>query len=276
MAELYTKEECAKMIMRTRDLNPKKRIYIYNKTLRLRKLKGWGNKKIGRALGIPFSTVGAWLYLGRSPPSYLYGMKSRINLNPSPELSYITGALLGDGSWKRHTVMLGLVQDRDFAEVFRDCIARIIGLFKINNYGGYYRVGVPSRQLVNYLQNEDEIKGKISKFPAEFIRGFMDAEGCVIKHYDKRRDCFHTYVECRNTNLGFIRLAQSCFLSIGFHPRVRKYKRGMGLKEIYVLNIGKWRDIITYSKKIGFSIRRKQEKLEESIKVDNRAKETII
>jgi len=85
--------------------------------------KGFGITTVSRELGIPKSTLHYWRRGIYRPPS------ARWHPEPSKELAYVIGVMLGDGSLKRHSrdydIKLNTI-DIEFAETFSNMLAKLL------------------------------------------------------------------------------------------------------------------------------------------------------
>ena len=155
------------------------RVRVYGRVLEARRDRGSTCETIARQLDLPSSTVYNWI-VGKNSP---LGSIVVPILTPSPSLSYLAGAMLGDGDLVRSTsyhYQLRLrVKDQDFAEKVGSCYSSVLGRpRKVRKDGsGFYVVRVWSRILYEYLSDTRAIQKTVDRFPSEFIKGFADAEG---------------------------------------------------------------------------------------------------
>lgn len=253
------------------------RVELYNRVVKLRN-DGLGHIRISRRLGLSPSTVAEWVYNGVTPQ----GNYRITKVQPSRELSYILGVVYGDGCCPRNTGKIRLeVKDRDFVEEFSRCLSTILNR-KDNPYpiwrrndGRFVTCG-NSVVLHDYISLPlEKQKITIEKNPAEFIRGFSDSDGGVSFYQSRGRN----YKECRivisNSNLELLIYIQA-LLDKYFHidsvlrkvrkagiDKIIKGVRTKTTKPLFNLEINKNQSLVRYLKKIGFAIKRKQEKLEE-------------
>jgi hypothetical protein len=125
------------------------RIKAYTEALELRRKYEWGNRTIAAHVGLPYPTVNSWM-VGRHSP---FGSCNVPRLGPSRPLSYLAGALLGDGRLIRspsyHYEMRFRVRDLEFAERVCDCAISVLRKqksVKLDNKG-FYEVRFWSRLL---------------------------------------------------------------------------------------------------------------------------------
>jgi hypothetical protein len=145
-------------------------------------------------------------------------------LECSPELSYIVGVMLGDGSCLRGKLAYWInlrVRDREFAEAFRDALIKIDLRPKIDVYNQdgkpLYFVRAVSKIFCMWWNSLslDEIREIVLKYPADFLRGFYDSEGSWTK------DATVMY----NNNLSVIQLVAEALKILGFRYKIssRRY-----------------------------------------------------
>ena len=241
----------------------------------------WGKYRIR----LSKSHVSAWLrrihspFNGRNIPSIDL-------LKSSEELAYIIGVKLGDGYTRRvkkrvkgyNNVFLGLkVKDVEFADEFARCLAKVLGRHPPKPFydkkRGWYVVEVESKTLYELLKkpvNLDGLKKYIEHCEdcmAAFLRGFADSEGSVDKSgpiYIVNTDLvLLMYVKDLLQRLGVV--------ATGPRPKTRQGGvfhdplTGKRYKDCYYLRI-RVSSNITFYRKVGFTIRRKQERLENYIK----------
>jgi len=205
-------------------------------------------------------------------------------LEPSEDLAYVIGVLCGDGSaWEKSRMHKGYrrvviyleAKDREFVEEFAIRIGRVLNRppprVKVKSTG-YYYVEVESRTLYELMKRPIDIE-KIRRFVehcercmAMFLRGFFDSEGYV----DKKGQIILT-----NTNYDLLLYVQELLKRFGIEtrgPRPTKkqgtpfynplrgkvYKHKKDVYNIYVLKHNGYE----FYRYIGFTIRRKQERLE--------------
>jgi intein-encoded DNA endonuclease-like protein len=269
------------------------RIRLFDEVNRLRR-DGLTYKEIidevWRRYGVKISksSVSEWLngihnpYNGRHIPSIEF-------LEPSMELAYVIGAKLGDGYATRrrriikgyNDVTIGLkVKDRDFAEEFGRCLEKVLGRrpikLRYRNDVGKYVVEIWSQTLYELLKKPvdlDKLKKYIEhceKCMAAFIRGFADSEGYVNKR---------GVIYISNTDYELLEYVKDLLKRLGIEstgpwPKrlqgktfydPKRMKRYTYKKECFHIYIGAGSNINFY-KNIGFTIRRKQRRLENYVK----------
>jgi len=203
-------------------------------------------------------------------------MKETIILSPSPELSYVIGAFLGDG-WKqkRKNMISGIdyqislaAIDRDFVEKFSDSIIKVLNRKPRNIYEKHrpnrqvlYTVTYGSKQLYTLLEYPlDEVIKVASPHPKSFLQGFYDAEGYVAigKNNSIR-------VGLSNSNLKMLNVSKNLLESeFGIRARIEKDTSRKKYKKAYKLILRSRDDIMKFKKLVNFSIKRKAKKIKVS------------
>jgi intein-encoded DNA endonuclease-like protein len=269
------------------------RIKLYNDVIALRRGGLMYRGIIGevwRRYGVRLSKshISYWLrgihnpYNGRRIPSLEL-------LKPSEELAYVIGAKVGDGYVGKKSrvrkgyndVMIGLkAKDREFVEEFGRCLAKVLNRREIRpRYRrslGRYVVEVRSQTLYELLRKPVDLE-RLKKYiehcercVAAFLRGFADSEGCVDKN---------GYITIYNTDLRPLTYVKELLRRLGIEstgPRIHVrrgtifYDPRMGKKyscnkDVYVIYIRASSNINFY-RYIGFTITRKQMRLESYVK----------
>jgi intein-encoded DNA endonuclease-like protein len=273
------------------------RIKLYNDVVALRRrglTYGGIIGEVWRRYGarISKSSISEWLrgihspYNGRRIPSLEL-------LKPSEELAYVIGVKVGDGYTYRvrsvrkgyNDVMIGLeARDREFVEEFGRCLAIVLGRKPIksiytNNVAKYY-VGVGSKTLYELLKKPlglDRLKKYIERCErcvAAFIKGFADSEGSVDKNGNIT--IYNTDLRLLTYIMYLLRRFNIESTGPGSHvrrgtiindPRTgKKYSRN---KDVYVIYVRSSSNMSFY-RYVGFTIRRKQIRLESYIKRSTR------
>ncbi len=187
----------------------------------------------------------------------------------SKELAYILGVVYGDGhvSVKQRKVILSAT-DKDFVLNFKDNLERWSG-FKtrffsriqkpdnyIKNRKIQWRCYIDSIEASKFLKEFDlnEFVKANSEIKSSFLKGFFDSEGGA---YTKRQ------VSAFNTNYNLVEFVRSLLFSLGIETKLYKYNFNSAIskKPCYRINIYRKQSILLYWRIIGFSIKRKQDKL---------------
>ena len=196
--------------------------------------------------------------------------------NLTKEKARIIAHLIGDGAHYRckHDYNLKYeVTDTELLKSFEDDVVKVYGLELKYHYNPSGKTGklIPFVRLRSKLAYEDllkyasyfskdwRIKDELLKsskeIKKEFLKAFFDDEGSICK--EGKRGIIKLY----SINLQGLRQIQK--LLIGFNIQGKIYP-GYGLKRnVYAILI---RDLRLFHDKIGFNLKRKQDKLEKFIK----------
>jgi intein-encoded DNA endonuclease-like protein len=211
-------------------------------------------------------------YNGRYIPSIEF-------LEPSEELAYVIGVKVGDGYVARrrravksyNRVRIGLkVKDGEFAAEFGQCLAKVLGRRQIKPR---YRSDVGKYELLKKPVDLDRLKKYIEhceRCMEAFLRGFVDSEGHVSKS---------GYIYILNTDYKLLEYVKDLLKRLGIEstgpwPKrlqgktfydPKRMKRYTCKKECFHIYIRAGSNINFY-KNIGFTIRRKQKRLENYVK----------
>ena len=252
----------------------------YNRVMQLRK-NGFGVKKIHNFLlkENKFITKGAisrWIYRNAKPFQQVIVKNIKggyQNLNESK--AYLLGVLCGDG-WVTTDYRIGLnVTDLDFIGEFRKCIFEVYGVnckiykeeerkTKFKNIKDIYRMTLCSKKAWNDITSYDNFKTKTWIVPKEilnsnnlrvkvaFIRGIFDSEGTIRL----RRNGYAELSVCSGNRNSLLIIKD--FLLKDFNIDMKsKFDDGKFL----VLYTSKFVNIKNFADKIGFVIKRKQDRL---------------
>jgi intein-encoded DNA endonuclease-like protein len=199
--------------------------------------------------------------------------KNKFREVASPELAYVIGVIAGDGNLNVHGYnyeMLLSVTDRDFAEEFGRCLAKILGkshLYKVRWSEKRKRWIVQGSSILlhrflskpwQYLKNHIEHS---SRCRFSFLRALFDGEGSIAGRN----------LTITNTDLSLLSYVRKLLAESGIStsiPRVthragsilkdphtgRIYKRR---KDCYVMRVSP-ADLLRFARKISFSIERKR------------------
>lgn len=253
---------------------------LYKQALKLREEHSWGKRRIARVLGISEDTVSGWLYRG-------YSTLNRFNnfeIKSSYELGYIIGTVWGDGNlyfdktkgrYGGNMVRLG-ANDLDFINEFNRCLCTLLNKKKpytvIKMTSGILRVECSCKSLYDFLNqnlvNQKTIIEGTTESMVGFLKAFFDGEGgCYYKNKTAKTS---PKVRCYNTDLELLEYVNYLLSQFfGIYSSIRMmYDQGQygNRKAHYGLEISRYNDIVKYHTLIGFSIKRKQERLEEIVK----------
>ena len=190
-------------------------------------------------------------------------MKTKFEIIPSPELSYLLGVRYGDAKFDKKGYSFGLeAKDRDFLEEFVKCIYKVTGKkIKIwRNKRKYFLSKLGSKKLFEFMMLPlKEHKLFIEKYPIDFIRGFFDSEGCIGIYKDKRKkNTYDRKLSMCCTNREIILFCQKLLkeMDITLHLYLRQEENR---KKLYKLEIEKKDEIMHFWEKINPTIKRKRE-----------------
>jgi len=206
----------------------------------------------------------------------------------SPELGFVIGAFLGDGSFVQdsdyHHFVKMAVRDLDLAEAFNKALSVVLSrqvnkIIKTRNDGKvYYEAKYSSQPLGLFLEQPlHKLTSFIESFPADFLRGLFSADGCGCVTIANQK--LRPIILLSNTNLLLLqesaRLLESRIRiqsAIGIDkPRgtlVLGVDRSFVLrKTAFLLRIERFDDFCAFVKQIGFTIQRKQHRIEHAIQL---------
>jgi intein-encoded DNA endonuclease-like protein len=270
---------------RRRKIPPRElRIKIYNDVHKLRK-RGLSitkiRNKIYRKYGVwvSLSTISRWLR-GVSSPYNGRRIPSLELLKPSEDLANVIGVVLGDGytyEGNGNCVIRLRAKDKEFVEDFGRRLANVLGRKPIRprKDAGKYIAEAKSKTLHELLRKPVDLK-RIRKYvehcpkcAAAFLRGLFDSEG----HLN-----VDGYIYLYNTNYELLVYAQKLLKtrfgieSTGPWPSTKKgttkYIRGKRYEsneDCYYIYI-RAESLPKFYRYIGFTIRRKQKRLEEYLR----------
>ncbi len=278
-----------------RDLTTEQQTNLFTQVKGL-KTSGLGYKKIIKKLiteqqiRLSQGTLSYWF----NNEVKLLGGENTFEPKSSPELAYILGVMFGDASKfnykKKQDYFLALgVKDKDFAEKFSQCGAKIVGKqkpFAVTElsppgFSKMYYTRIRGKKLFNFVKEikEDFEKAKpfIEEFPAEFIRGLADSEGSAIGCSSSGKLNFKVDV-ANSANLKLLEYTQDLLLKkYGIESSLRKSKTAgvqdsiingriiTRTKDLFLLQVRKFKSIVKYSEFIDFTIFRKKQKLLDGI-----------
>lgn len=203
-------------------------------------------------------------------------------IEASPELAYVIGVLLGDGSTsfngRQYAVELK-AKDKDFCEHFSECLAKVArrrgkGAYSVFlNTQGYWRTCGYSKQIYGLVKNGGW-QPIAELFPTEVIMGFADSEGsCIMSKYKKYPKIA---VKMRNQSVKLLKYIKALLTKkFGIPSRIGiNAKKGSPAKDgtlktadVFSLGICSQLAIIRYGTKISFSIKRKADKMKEAVHI---------
>lgn len=220
--------------------------------------------------------------LGKKPWNYgIEWEKIRFNLEPSPELSYLLGVSYGDGKHMKHQKMsqfaFGLVvKDKDFVEEFRRCACSVVGKKSSRIWQtkrGYYGWAIYSKKLFNFLSKPLEDHNPfIEKYPGMFLRGFFDSEGTITWARNNTNAELCLSITNKEVILYCLDLLKQLNMDFKYYE-FNHYRKDIGIrrkmgsgsivrrKMMYTIATKKMDNIRKFGEIIGFSIKRKHNKL---------------
>ena len=208
----------------------------------------------------------------------------RLTLGASSKLAYIIGVYFGDASLSERSNSIYRIRlkvvDKEFAEAFKGALISIglnpkLGFENNKNRSSRWYVEANSKSLYMFLKQPKEKLFEVAKeYPREFLRGFFDSEGYafVDKHNPRR-----AYVSASNYDRDVLEFCQKLLGSLGIHSRIRIMRKAGTLsiirgeqyfyrRDFHELRIYRVGSVRNYALSIGFTIKRKQIKLNDLLK----------
>jgi intein-encoded DNA endonuclease-like protein len=184
---------------------------------------------------------------------------------PTFELGYVLGVLLGDGYVDSEKVALNC-RDKEFAEAFRNALEKI-GLSPTIRFGSMWNVWACSTEFTKWVKQCNVIEFvERNNLESAFLRGFYDSEGSLE---DSNEEYGHKAVVFYNTNIYLLKDIKRLLDRLGIHAVIsRNHKKGrasklpsgkiiVSKKDSYKLGIFRQSDVRAFLTKIGSSIPRK-------------------
>ena len=208
------------------------------------------------------------------------------SFEPSAVLSYLIGAIKGDGSVYiskkekvyKYEITLS-AKDYEFVDTVSKALITITGkkasICKINqtlnNKMNYiFKTQVHDKSLAYFLtQPFESLKKYIEPYPSQFLRGFFDAEGAAMSQVlnRKNKEGFskkHSLAVIRiyNTDKQLIDFCRYLLIKLKIYPSPKTYITKGNLcenpKDCYVLQVAKKKSVKRFMSAIGTSIPRKR------------------
>ena len=188
----------------------------------------------------------------------------------SSEFCYILGVVLGDGFTNLPRCYISLkVKDKNFAENFREKLeewsnheAKIYP----KNKSGYYYSTLYSKEAVLIVRKFDltRIIKSSKKESCSFLRGLFDSEGHVAGSNLENPRRASRHIGFYNSNKEVTNIVSILLTKLGVSHSVNsRVHSGFGSKKMqYEIIICGFENYVFFYKNIGFSIKRKQKKLE--------------
>ena len=260
---------------------------LYSESMGLAE-SGLGGIRISKSLSRRYSlricpgTINHWIY-GEHRPR----IRNLFEVRPSPALSYVIGASIGDGCKLAKSGCVKLeVTDLDFAENFNSCMSILFNRHTRNRVIvrefssarlPLYVVKYISRPLTDLLSLPlERLLVLAFAHPREFLRGFFDAEGHVDVSAGRH---FQIWIGADNSsNMLLQRISQELLRNLRIGSRIYKRREAGTIKEIrgqsfamrrasFSLLIRRVDDVRIFANQIGFSIPRKNIKLRDALAV---------
>ena len=194
----------------------------------------------------------------------------------SPELAYVIGVIAGDGNLNVHGYnyeMLLSVTDRDFAEEFSRCLAKILSRrnpYRVRRSEKRNRWIVQGSSVLLYQflnrpwQNLKSFLEHCEECTAAFLKAFYDGEGCISGRL----------LRLDNTQADILLYIQGLLRKLGIETTDLNRRKLAGTElidplngRIYVRNKDcfdfriRARSLSQFEQKVGFTITRKQQRL---------------
>jgi len=222
-------------------------------------------RKIARLFGVSFQTV-------------LYEMKRlgvprrewRVlpNLEPSEDLAYVVGVILGDGYANNvgtnYRVMLN-VRSVEFANSFSSALARLGFRPKVYRILGkkgrysnkeFYVCQANSAKFVRWFRRSSlaDIEKRIlltNQFKIKFLKGIYESEGSLSWRPNLRN--YHIYIS--NTDYELICLVKNLLNELGFSPTIPNPSKFPNRKDLYTCRLNRKSEIKQFLNQINPSIK---------------------
>ena len=153
------------------------------------------------------------------------------NLEPSIELSYLLGAVLGDGyfCFTNRSYMIGFDStEEQLVQAVQERFSKILEFTpkyhfeKRQGYthGGIYRIRFSCKSFYSLVSNYESLTQTVLVHPEAFLAGIFDTEGSIdilVHHFPR--------VFIYNTEIPLIEVCCSCLkeLEIDYHITKREY-----------------------------------------------------
>jgi hypothetical protein len=183
--------------------------------------------------------------------------------NINKDLGYLIGVLYGDGNINYQRIRIA-VKDKDFILEVKRCLLKLtnkkLKIKKIKNehykkksflYHIEYNSVLLEKVIKNHYKNIDKSKDKA--ILSYFLRGCFDSEGAVDK--DRLRIRFVV------KDINYAKKVSNCLIRLGITHTFRNIKcKGERQKNYFIIRIYS-KNCLNYKNLIGFSIGRKQRRL---------------
>jgi len=184
----------------------------------------------------------------------------------SPEKAYILGVLCGDGYIRPGTIQLEIRYDEEFIRRFTECLNIVYGLDflykyceKRNSFKAYITSEIISKDLLRYGKfgtfewrvPKGILNGNDKKVISNFLRGMYDSEGTVSK----------SSIALSSVNKKGLGDISKLLKILGIKSSIYMYRN-----KYYNLYIFRKERFKIYKEKVGFTIKRKENRLNEVLK----------
>lgn len=259
------------------------RLRLYPEVFQLRG-QGLSYRKIAHVIykcsgvRVSHTTMVNWVNGRRTP----FGNINYFDARPSPELCYIIGTVLSDGSLisysKERSYIINLrVKDYEYAAEFSRCLAKVLrrkepyGIRRKDNRWFteaksillYKFLKQPLEKLKPYIEHNEDCA-------AAFLRAFFDGEGSVHGRDGRDLNVYNTdkqlliYIEeLLKRHFDINSTEPRIIVTKGVHcsPTGKQYRTN---KDCYYVRV-RTDSLLTFYKAIGFTIKRKQLRLAEAV-----------
>ncbi|WP_168188377.1 LAGLIDADG family homing endonuclease [Thermococcus indicus] len=208
-----------------------------------------------------------------------------IHSDPSPELSYVIGVYLGDGSVHRKSNGRYLIKlkviDREFAEAFANALEKLgiratVGFERDSTRVDRFYVEGSNKTMFQLLSGPwERLFSLAGEYPAQFLKGFFDSEGFPVISAGRT---FTVQVAAVNSDLVVLGFIRKLLETLGISSKISKlYSKGHRVVirgeeyssnvDMFILWISRFGDVMRFAKEIGFTARRKEAKLRRAIEL---------
>lgn len=177
----------------------------------------------------------------------------------TPEKAYILGVLCGDGYIDKRRIFLEIRKDEEFIKEFSNCMEKVYGLkykyvYKVKRNTFLFNISamVIAKDLLRYGDfktfswnvPEDVLHSENKEVIAYYLRGMFDSEGSINTYYITLTSCSYN---------GLIGMSQ-LLAKLGIENKIKKGRYSK-------LSISRKRNLKLFRDFIGFTIKRKMERL---------------
>jgi len=247
---------------------------------------GLSMPKIAQKVGLTYNCVRLYALMILSKEEYakikvLDKQLSNSSQLLSPELAYILGVMYGDGYFGIGQIKLG-TKDKDFSDYFSQVVEQWCGKkpsqIEYTRYDRpYFDCYLSFKKAADFVREVVQERKKVPTIISTsknlyiltmFIKGFSDSEGSItlVPKWNA------AYIRMYNQKINLLNELRLFLINLGF--KESKVKIVLNNKAIngpvYALRIGGRDQLELFNQKIGFTIQRKQQKLEEFLNRDKK------